>query len=157
MNLIGKPPINPVLFYSGKTAGYALWVLPLIARLVPGAVPVWSSGWNQVAAYALIGIAAVIIIASAVTLGDATRLGIPDENTVLKHTGIYRFSRNPMYVGFNLLTIAAMVYSLHPVIIAAGVYSIIVYHLIICGEERFLESRFGDAYRAYCATVRRYF
>jgi protein-S-isoprenylcysteine O-methyltransferase Ste14 len=119
-------------------------------------VPVWSSGWNQIVAYALICIAALLIIASAVTLGDATRLGIPDEKTVLKHSGIYRFSRNPMYVGFNLLTIAAMVYSLHPVILAIGIYSIFVYHLIIRGEERFLQARFGDAYRAYCAKVRRY-
>ncbi len=61
-----------------------------------------------------------------------------------------------MYFGFNLLTIAAMVYSINIVLLLLGTYSIITYHWIILGEEKFLEERFGDEYFNYKKKVRRY-
>jgi protein-S-isoprenylcysteine O-methyltransferase Ste14 len=83
-------------------------------------------------------------------------LGLPTEKTILKTNGIYRFSRNPMYFGFNLLTIASMLYWININVIILGIYSIIIYHLIILGEEKFLEERFGDEYFSYKKIVRRY-
>jgi protein-S-isoprenylcysteine O-methyltransferase Ste14 len=70
--------------------------------------------------------------------------------------GIYRISRNPMYVGLHLLTLSSMVYTLHPLIILAGFFSFLVYHLIILGEEKFLAGRFGAPYLKYKQKVRRY-
>jgi protein-S-isoprenylcysteine O-methyltransferase Ste14 len=61
-----------------------------------------------------------------------------------------------MYVGFNLWTISAMVYTLNIWIILMGLYSILIYHLIILGEERFMEGRFGYDYMSYKTKVRRY-
>jgi protein-S-isoprenylcysteine O-methyltransferase Ste14 len=37
-----------------------------------------------------------------------------------------------------------------------GIYSIVVYHLIIIGEEKFLEKAFREAYLEYKKKVRRY-
>jgi protein-S-isoprenylcysteine O-methyltransferase Ste14 len=93
---------------------------------------------------------------SLINLGKSIRLGLPSNNTELKTNGIYKYSRNPMYVGFNLITIAAIIYTLHWLIIIAGLYSLFTYHLIIRGEEKFLITRFGDAYKKYQAKVRRY-
>lgn len=61
-----------------------------------------------------------------------------------------------MYLGFNLLTISAMIYMLNLIIILFGVYSIVIYHFIIIGEEGFLEKRFGATYSNYKKSVRRY-
>ena len=61
-----------------------------------------------------------------------------------------------MYLGFNLLTISAMIYTMNIWIIIIGIYSIIIYHLIIIGEERFLKNRFGQEYISYRNKIRRY-
>jgi protein-S-isoprenylcysteine O-methyltransferase Ste14 len=61
-----------------------------------------------------------------------------------------------MYMGFNLLTISSMIYSMHIIIFLSGIFSIIVYHLIILAEEQFLEDRFGFEYANYKKKIRRY-
>jgi protein-S-isoprenylcysteine O-methyltransferase Ste14 len=94
---------------------------------------------------------------SLINLGASTRLGLPASQTSFKTHGIYRFSRNPMYLGFDLLTLGAIACNPHVVIAVMGLYSMIVYHLIILGEEKFLRQRFGDTYAEYADRVRRYF
>lgn len=106
--------------------------------------------------YALLVIASVLIVSSLASLGKSTRLGLPTGQTELKTGGVYRLSRNPMYVGFDALTLAAIFGTGNPVVLVLGVYSIVVYHFIIKGEERYLLSVFGTAYLQYQASVRRY-
>lgn len=156
MKLIGKATINPLIFYTGKISGYITWIalLGYLLDLVP------SSGFHNsflksVSTF-ILAMGLCLVGVSLVNLGKSTRLGLPNENTALITNGIYRFSRNPMYFGFNLLTIAAMVYSINIVLLLLGTYSIITYHWIILGEEKFLEERFGDEYFNYKKKVRRY-
>lgn len=156
MKFIGKATINPLIFYTGKISGYITWItlLGYLLDLVP------SSGFHnsflKSASTFILAMGLCLVGVSLVNLGKSTRLGLPNENTALKTNGIYRFSRNPMYFGFNLLTIAAMVYSINIVLLLLGTYSIITYHWIILGEEKFLEERFGDEYFNYKKKVRRY-
>jgi protein-S-isoprenylcysteine O-methyltransferase Ste14 len=95
----------------------------------------------------------LFVLVSIFYLGKSTRLGLPSEQTRLKTNGIYKLSRNPMYVGFGLFTIASMMYTL---VIIAGIYSLTVYHLIIKSEEQFLTRRFVTEYNNYTNKVRRY-
>jgi protein-S-isoprenylcysteine O-methyltransferase Ste14 len=103
-----------------------------------------------------LGAGIVLIILSSVFLGRSVRIGLPKEDTTIKTGGIYRYSRNPMYVGAHLVTLSSMVYTLHVGVILLGIYSFIVYHLIILGEEKFLGERFGSEYENYKQRVRRY-
>lgn len=153
MKLIGKPTIHPLLFYTGKISGYVTWAVFALAATGLLAPNPPGLRWP---AYALAILAAVFITVSSVNLGRSTRLGVPSEPTEFKSHGIYRLSRNPMYVGFHLLTAASMLYTVHWVIIMLGLYSIFVYHLIILGEEKFLERRFRQAYLDYKRKVWRY-
>lgn len=71
--------------------------------------------------------------------------------------GPYRYSRNPIYVAFSLLQlgIAICVNSLW--IVATGVVAAaIMAFAVIPSEERYLERRFGTAYREYQKAVRRW-
>jgi protein-S-isoprenylcysteine O-methyltransferase Ste14 len=156
MNLIGKPSIHPVLFYTGKISGYATWVLLLLSVLDFHWIAPWSRGLNSFISFVLMLLACVFIVMSMINLGRSIRLGLPDDQTSFKTNGLYRISRNPMYVGFNFMTLSAMVYTLHPAMIAAGLYSIIIYHMIILAEEKFLAARFGLPFAEYKKRVRRY-
>jgi protein-S-isoprenylcysteine O-methyltransferase Ste14 len=156
MDLIGKTTINPILFYSGKIAGYLTWIFCFLYLNDINILIRYDISYNTYLALftAIVGLFFVVI--SFINLGRSNRHGLPSENTTLKTHGLYKISRNPMYLGFNLLTISAMIYILNLIIVLLGVYSIVIYHLIIIGEEGFLEKRFGINYSNYRKTVRRY-
>jgi steroid 5-alpha reductase family enzyme len=151
---IGYPTINPIVFYSGKFAGYITWAVLLISlrRFRFDS----ETGFNEYGALLLMVAGLLISLVSLVNLGKSTRFGLPITMTVLKTKGLYRFSRNPVYVGFNLLTLAAMLYTLNLLINLMGLYSIIVDHFIILAEERFLARRFRKDYDEYRQKIRRY-
>lgn len=71
--------------------------------------------------------------------------------------GPYRFTRNPMYVGLTIAYLGgvASANSVWPLAVLPLVL-LGVYRFVIRREERYLESEFGDAYREYCARVRRW-
>ncbi len=149
--LIGTPPINPYLFYSGKFSGYLLWIWFIAACFTQSTDTV-----TEVAGVALSSVGLLILIISSSQLGDATRLGLPQDDTKLQTGGCYAISRNPLYVALSLFSLASMLYLMHWWAVCLGVYSIIIHHYIILGEERFLEKRFGRTYREYQKRVRRY-
>ena len=113
--------------------------------------------YNHQISFVILAIAAFFVVISLINLGRSTRFGIPTNETLFKTSGLYKISRNPMYIGINLLTISAMIYTLNLFGILIGIYSIFVYHLIILSEEKFLENRFGKQYSDYKNKVRRYF
>jgi protein-S-isoprenylcysteine O-methyltransferase Ste14 len=156
MEIMGRTTIHPVVFYSGKSAGYLTWAT---LGLDYAGVHL-TQGFDAVlldrVSFVFLGVAAVFIIMSLVNLGASTRLGLPTGATELKTCGIYRISRNPMYVGFDTLTLAAMLGLRSPIVLVLGAYSILEYQLIISGEERFLAAAFGVPYTEYCGRVRRY-
>ncbi len=71
--------------------------------------------------------------------------------------GVYQYSRNPMYLGLTLLLVGAwlLLGALSP-IIGVLVFIVVSSFWYILGEERMLNGKFGDAYKAYCARVRRW-
>lgn len=156
MEIIGKTTIHPVLFFSGKILGYCTWILFLLALFGIRFIPENPIPATQYVAYGLVAIALFVTTMSLIHLGSSTRLGLPTTDTEFKQNGVYRFSRNPMYLGFNLITVSAMLYFFNGFIAIAGLYSIVVYHLIILGEEKYMGFRFGEKYRDYKKKVRRY-
>jgi protein-S-isoprenylcysteine O-methyltransferase Ste14 len=156
MEVLGKPTLNPVLFYSGKIAGYIVWTILLLSLTditVLSKKVIWHS---DIIAWVLLITGLLFSIISLFSLGRSTRFGLPTEKTVLKTRGLYKISRNPIYFGFNLITLSSIIYFINPIILVPGIYSIVVYHLIIIGEEKFLEKAFREAYLEYKKKVRRY-
>ncbi len=156
MEVFGKATINPFIFYSGKIIGYFTWVGLLLANLHIAFLPRHSFAFNNYISYGLLILGLLIALISLILLGRSTRFGLPTKKTKFKTSGIYKLSRNPMYLGFDLITIASIIYFLTPLIIILGLYSIAVYHFIILGEEKHLETMFGTDYKEYKSKVRRY-
>jgi protein-S-isoprenylcysteine O-methyltransferase Ste14 len=81
----------------------------------------------------------------------------PENSTTLVTSGIYRFTRNPMYVGLTLVLLGWTVF-LGSVWALAGAAAFVLYitRFQIVPEERVLSAKFGEAYTAYAARVRRW-
>lgn len=72
-------------------------------------------------------------------------------------TGVYRFTRNPMYLGMALLQVGIGVGFANGWILALlPPVLVIIYAVAIRPEETYLESKFGDGYTAYKKSVRRW-
>jgi len=72
-------------------------------------------------------------------------------------SGIYRFTRNPIYLGFLLMVIGLPLNSgLYWGIVLAPFYIFMMNRLIIQHEEAYLEKKFGKTYTGYMARVRRW-
>lgn len=156
MEVTGKPTVHPVLFVGGKMAGYFTWIILILSVAgVSGLRQNVGQVFNY-AAYITLAIGVVIILISSFILGRSIRIGLPAGETVLKTRGIYRLSRNPMYVGVHLVTLAAMLITLQWWVILPGLFSFYTYHRIVLGEEKFLERRFGTDYLNYKKKIRRY-
>src|SRR4029077_9806432 len=88
-------------------------------------------------------------------IGTNTR---PSQPTLaLATTGIFTWTRNPMYVGGSLALLGiAIGFALDWVILLLAASLPLVHYGIILREERYLERKFGDEYRRYKTKVPRY-
>jgi protein-S-isoprenylcysteine O-methyltransferase Ste14 len=78
-------------------------------------------------------------------------------SAVLVADGIFRRLRNPMYVGLTLI-LAGLSVALASdwILVMTVVFTVVIHFGVVKREERYLEARFGDAYRAYKGRVPRY-
>lgn len=121
-----------------------------------------SVGWIIPAAVRWAGIVVAAcgvacFIAGMATMRDSWRAGIPSQKeTKLVTDGIYRFSRNPAFLGFDLLYIGILIAYPNVWHAVAVVIALCLFHKQIKNEEAFLENAFGQEYADYKKKVRRY-
>jgi protein-S-isoprenylcysteine O-methyltransferase Ste14 len=78
-------------------------------------------------------------------------------STALVTSDIFAHTRNPMYWGLGLLILAIAVGLASAwTLIALVVFALVVHFGVVLREERYLEAKFGDAYRRYKTEVPRY-
>ena len=99
----------------------------------------------------------MIFLASVLCMKDSWRAGIPDKDkTELVTTGIYRYSRNPAFLGFDLQYVGVLLMYGNLLTLAFSLFAMVMLHLQILQEERYLEETFGAAYREYKRHTFRY-
>ena len=94
-------------------------------------------------------LANLLLILSVVNFATPARDG-------LNRQGLYRFSRNPMYVAYFLYFLACSLLTQSALLFAFVLLFQLSAHWIILAEERWCENNFGEAYRQYKRQVRRY-
>lgn len=78
-------------------------------------------------------------------------------STKLVSTGIFRFSRNPMYLSLLLMLIAWVLWLGNSLAwLGIIVFVLAINQFQIAKEEAYLENKFGDEYRRYKQKVRRW-
>lgn len=99
-----------------------------------------------------------ILIASMSTMKTSWRVGIDfTQNESLITTGIYRFSRNPAFVGFDIFYIGFALTFCSIELCILSLSSILLLHFQILQEESYLPMLFGKEYEEYKKKTPRYF
>ena len=145
------PP--PLLFVAGMFAGLG------IHRIAPGdELPASIAGAAGTAGYVLAAAGLAFGLWGVATFFRSKTTVIPHRAVSnLVERGPYRVTRNPMYVGLTALYAGLALaqnrlwpFALLPIVLAVLIVA------VIRPEERYLEERFGEEYRAYKRRVRRF-
>jgi protein-S-isoprenylcysteine O-methyltransferase Ste14 len=163
-----------MIFYHTIVDSPMLAVRSLVfALLLPGTavvlIPRWivarsGHGANQSPSVQLVGLPAIFIGGSILVwcIWDFARKGrgtvAPvDPPTQLVVHGLYRYVRNPMYVGALLAILGqAAFFRSSNLLWYASAFFVWVHLFVVFYEEPALRRRFGSAYEDYCLTVPRW-
>ena len=131
--------------------------------IIPAQLLSIAFGWSHLPANArftgfCIGMVGdLIFLISVLRMKDSWRAGIPDrDRTELVTDGIYAFSRNPAFLGFDLQYIGVLLMFCNLLTAAFTVFAVSMLHLQILQEERYLTAAFGPEYLQYRRHVLRY-
>lgn len=144
------PPLAAVAIAAGL-----MW---MTAKAAPG----WALDlpFHTIAAVTLSGIGIALAIAGVAAFRSAETTVDPRDprkSKALVNNGIFRLTRNPMYVGMALALLGLAAYLAHP--LSALIVVLFVFYIDrfqIVPEERALAQQFGAAFDAYKAQVRRW-
>jgi len=144
------PPVGISLLFSA-----AMW---LVSAVTPGYSfdPVF-----RLVVIALLMVAAAVFglggILSFRNAGTTVNPLKPEKSASLVNSGVYRFSRNPMYLALLLVLLALGVFlsNVNALVIAA-LFVPYMNRFQIVPEERAMDKLFGPEFREYCSSVRRW-
>lgn len=154
---LGKGKVGFAKFIE-VTLKISTYLIPAIEVM---SIIFYASSVNN--AFRIIGIiilafGVVVFNVSVLQMKDNWRAGVQrEEKTELVTTGIYSISRNPAFLGFDLMYIGIMITFFNWYLCIATCIVIILFHLqIVNVEEEFLIEAFGDQYLDYRKRVCRY-
>ena len=85
----------------------------------------------------------IVFFASVYTMRDSWRAGVAaddEKERKLVTNGIYNYSRNPAFLGFDLVYAGILLMFFNPVLLAVSVFAMVMLHMQILREEEFLTS-----------------
>jgi protein-S-isoprenylcysteine O-methyltransferase Ste14 len=149
-DIIVFPPVIPL---STLAISCVLqWLVPL------GLIANIDRGWR-------IGLGTIIVVAGLLTTSagrralvrHGTNVNPSQPTTALVTDGVFRRTRNPLYVGVSVaLCGIALIFALDWLLLLMVPSCVILHFAVIRREERYLERKFGEAYRRYQERVPRY-
>ncbi len=148
--------LNASIFFAGISSVIFLVYLffPITGKYF---IVLYSSDLLTLSGSVVIALGLVASCAASLSLKNSWRIGInEDEKTELITGGIYRFSRNPYFLSYDLVLAGMVLSMISPVLIATFLITVIMFHKMILNEEEYLERHHGISYREYKEAVRRY-
>ena len=143
------PPFALFYFYTGFAAAFNL---PIISTQTFFRSEVVS--WVGVL-LCLAGL--ILLLLSLVSFGKSFRVGIDiDRPDKLVTTGVFAFSRNPIYVAFGCVLLGQFLVFPNWILLVYLAGGVWLFHRQVLREEEFLRKEYGDEYAEYCGRVHRY-
>lgn len=151
---------------KGKQKGrrfYTEWLLKVATFLVvPAEIVSIFFAQKPPTAVLVVGIVLacagdLLFIISVVTMQDNWRAGIAEhDQTEMVMKGIYSISRNPAFLGFDCVYMGFLLLFFNWPLLVLSVFAMVMLHLQILQEEKYLEETFGAEYTQYKAKTCRY-
>ena len=157
IHILANPPLNLIVFLFAKILAFVSCLFIPLGVLWPELKCYSIPGYLSWLAPGLFVTGSLLAITAMKKLGDDLIFGLPGGD--IKHLqtdGIYKISRNPLYLGFFMIIVASWLSALNPLNIGAGGIAIVIHHVIILKEERFLIAKNGSEYLAYMKKTGRY-
>jgi protein-S-isoprenylcysteine O-methyltransferase Ste14 len=145
-------PWPPILLVA------ALLAAILLGRVVPLSWPGLDDTPARIVGLAIGAFGIALIAWAAWTMHQARTTILPHRGSdALVTSGPFWRFRNPIYLGDTMIILSLAELTKNIWYVPAGIaFALFVTFLAILPEERYLEARFGDAYRAYKARSRRW-
>ena len=161
----GSPRIPPLVHWGNFFFRYRNQVFPLVLlALFAGFRPVYPGGSEQLDNWLdLLGIAVALsgqalraaVIGYAYIVRGGQHGKVYAEGLVTE--GLFRHSRNPLYVGNLAVLLGLFIIHDNPWVYALGVpFFLFAYCAIVAAEEAYLRGKFGELYDEYCRRVNRW-
>ncbi|MGR3757750.1 MAG: methyltransferase family protein [Tranquillimonas sp.] len=146
MKRLDLPPLWLLLFLAIALVQAALW-------------PIRAAGaWADILGWALVAAGFGLMVAAIREFARHRTTPIPHrEPSALVKTGVFRFSRNPIYLGDALvLAGVCLIWEAWPSLVLVPLFMVVIQRRFILPEERRLERAFGPDFAAFKAQVRRW-
>lgn len=114
--------------------------------------------WVRMVGLLLMTAGLVFFVTAVFTMRDSWRAGVPyADHTALVTSGIFQISRNPAFLGFDLVYIGIVLSFFNLPLFIISLIACLMLHLqIVNNEEPFLQETFGGEYLEYKKRVNRY-
>src|SRR5262245_30614972 len=162
--------INPVAIGGGKKGlvlavellsfvGLVVWIAEVLStalhssfRLFPSLLetPLFQSDFVSLIGCAVVTFGFVVFLLAFISFGDSWRIGFDTRTPgALVTTGIFAYTRNPIYVGMILWFLGIFLINRSLVFLIFLLLTIFAVHWQITQEETFLISLYGKPYQTY--------
>jgi protein-S-isoprenylcysteine O-methyltransferase Ste14 len=142
--------IPPIYFFGSLLASWLLHAFVPVARIVP-------APFNWAGAVLVAGGLVLALWAAGLFKRAGTPIKPFTQSTALVTSGVYRFTRNPMYLGMATVLLGeAVLFGTLTAFVPLPLFVWQIQRKFVREEEAFLEGIFGPAYVEYKARVRRW-
>jgi protein-S-isoprenylcysteine O-methyltransferase Ste14 len=137
-----------IVFVFSFIEGYYHWLSPIT----------WmNSSMLIIIGIALLVLALIWVLVAQLQMGDSWRIGIDDksESALVQH-GLFGISRNPIFLGMLIMLIGLLLILPTAATLAVTALGFVLIHVQVRLEEDFLAKKYGEDYRKYQMSVRRW-
>ncbi len=151
----GKQGIHLYIEVAMGIATFCVVIAEVISIVLDWSI---SPDWLRIAGLVISALGVALFITAMLTMRDSWRAGVSKDKTELVTSGIFRISRNPAFLGFDLMYMGVLMVFFNWVLLIFSIFAILMLHLqIVINEEVAMQSAFGDEYLDYRKEVNRYF
>ena len=168
--------INPIVIGRGKgpwriveilsLGSLGLWMTELLLHSLHSSYDIFPQAINvaflrigpvRIVGLILAGAGLLTFMLAFLSFGNSWRIGIDRKRPgTLVTEGIFRLTRNPIYLAFDLMFIGVFLVNGTWFFMVFGFLAVIACHFQILREEEFLRRQYGDEFEAYRNRTARY-
>ncbi len=137
-----------IVFVFSFLEGYYHWLSPIT----------WmNSSMLIIIGIALLVLALIWVLVAQLQMGDSWRIGIDEksESALVQH-GLFAVSRNPIFLGMLVMLVGMLLILPTAATLTVSALGFVLIHVQVRLEEDFLAKKYGEDYRKYQMSVRRW-